>query len=79
MITFSKLTREISETSFAEPEKGLYKRFSCIPGTGPILSQGRDLDMGINLDIEIVQEDTKLPHLEFYAYTAEIIRGTLTM
>ena len=44
--------------------KELYKRFLAIPGTNPRPSQGRDLDPGIDPDIEIVQEDVRLPHLE---------------
>jgi len=44
--------------------KELYKRFLSIPGTNPNPSQGRDLGPGIDPDIEIVQEDVRLPHLE---------------
>jgi len=44
--------------------KELYKRFLSIPGTNPSPSQGGDLDIGIDPDVEIVQEDVKLPHLE---------------
>ena len=44
--------------------KELYRRFLSIPGTIPNPSQGGDLDMGADPDIEIVQEDVRLPHLE---------------
>lgn len=44
--------------------KELYKRFLSIPGTSPGPSQGGDLESEIDPDVEIVQEDVKLPHLE---------------
>ena len=44
--------------------KELYKRFLSIPGTTPNPSQGGDLDVGADPDIEIFQENVKLPHLE---------------
>lgn len=48
----------------AHSGKELYKRFLSIPGTNPNPSQGGDLDVEFDPDIEIVQEDAKLPHLE---------------
>ena len=51
-------------TLVSHPGKGLYKRFLSAHGTYPSPSQGADLDMGADPDIEIVQEDVKLPHLE---------------
>jgi hypothetical protein len=44
--------------------KELYKRFLSVPGINPSPSQGGDLDMGADPDIEIVQEDVRLPYLE---------------
>lgn len=44
--------------------KDLYKRFLSLPGTNPNSSQGGDLDIEADTDIEIVHEDVKLPHLE---------------
>lgn len=43
--------------------KELYKRFLSIPGSNLTPSQGGDLDMATDPDIEVVQ-DIKLPHLE---------------
>lgn len=43
--------------------KGLYKRFLSIPGANNS-SQGGDLDLAADPDIEIVDEDVKIPHLE---------------
>lgn len=43
--------------------KELYKQFLSIPGSNLAPSQGGDLDMATDPDIEVVQ-DIKLPHLE---------------
>jgi len=51
-------------TRVAHSGKELYKRFLSIPGTNPNPSQGGDLGLEVDPDIEIVQEDAKLPHLE---------------
>ena len=44
--------------------KGLYKQFLSVHETYQNLSQGADLDMRADPDIEIVQKDVNLPHLE---------------
>ena len=59
----STVTLGFSDT-VAHSGKELYKRFLSIPGTNPNPSQGGDPDVEFDPDIEIVQEDTKLPHLE---------------
>ena len=53
-----------SRICVAHSGKELYKRFLSIPGTNPNPSQGGDPDTGVDPDVEIVQEDVKLPHLE---------------
>ena len=44
--------------------KELHKQFLSIPAINSNPSQGGDLDMGADPDIEIVHEDVKFPHLE---------------
>ena len=48
----------------SHPGKELYKRFLSVPGTNLTPSQGGDLDMAADPDVEIIHEDAKLPHLE---------------
>lgn len=44
--------------------KELYKQFLSVSGTNLNPSQGRDLGVGIDPDVEIAHGDVKLPHLE---------------